>query len=155
MANLELSITTEAVVASLGDLQARIDNPKELYELWANELDGIIQDAFDQETAPDGQPWAELSTARAAAKVAAGLRGKILQAEGDLRRSAQAQVTTDGVIAATNQQVGEYELGAIQHFGAPRANIPARRILPLDERAVILPETFEVLKEIAQDYLLG
>lgn len=107
--------------------------------------------AYKNETAPFGSGWPEL---KKAAQRVPNRRG-ILRVSNQLYISTVAQVLPDGAQIGSNLVVGEYSLLAIHQYGAPRAKIPARRVLPVNAQGDLLPQVEEELFALTEDYILG
>lgn len=88
---------------------------------------------FEEQTAPDGTPWAPLSPSYQAKKKKNA--DKILVLDGSLSGLLTYQVSPDGLELGTNRIYG-----ATHQFGDPARNIPARPFLGLsaDDRAKVL-----------------
>jgi phage gpG-like protein len=152
MANLTISVSKFNLPP---DFEAKLTNPKPLFQQWASYLDSITVTAFKSESSPAGVPWAALSPAYAKRKAAdkkARYGLKKLKYTGVLFDSLAATILPDGVRVGTNVSVGKYSLGAIHQYGAPKRNIPARPFLPLDPGGEILPQTKDRLNAIAAKY---
>ena len=153
MADLSITISdaelTNALSAALR--LDRLRNPQPLYKAWANYLERLVVQAYKTETAPFGSGWPALKPATLKRKK----RSTILRESGALYDSTVAQVLPDGVQVGSNLGVGQYSLLAIHQFGAPRRNIPARRVLPMDATGEALPQVAEELLLLTDDYLRG
>lgn len=159
---VSFSIEAEAEINLGADLKNRLQpgNLLPIYRAWANHIEAESVRAFKSESAPyGGGSWQALNAdyekrkkASKKPKAKAGGRRK-LQFAGSLYDSFYASASTEGVVAGSNLRVGSYSLGAIHQFGAPRRNIPARPILPIDSQGEPLQELTDELVEIAADYL--
>jgi len=112
----------------------------------ANRLRNLADEAFDEERAYDGTPWARLDDATIRAKGSE----RILWDEGTLRDSLTAESTrttaTVGVGATSGEE--EYEYGEAHQFGT--RHLPARPFLPLDGEELpddLLHELVEMVQE--------
>jgi phage gpG-like protein len=108
----------------------------------ANRLRNLTDEAFDEERAYDGTPWARLDDATIRAKGSE----RILWDEGILRDSLSARSTrtaaTVGVGATSGEE--EFPYGAAHQFGT--RHLPERPFLPLDGEE--LPD--DLLHELAE-----
>lgn len=156
MANLTIPISTNEIVVQLRAAGlAKLDDSAQLrvlYKLWANAGDRVTTQAFRTETAPYGQPWADIQpiTRRRGSRNRRG----ILRDTNALFGSTAWQPTEDGAIGGSSQKVGKYSLLAIHQFGAPRAGIEARPVLPMDDQGEPLPQFIDEIEEITLDWLL-
>ncbi|MBW4484900.1 MAG: phage virion morphogenesis protein [Tildeniella torsiva UHER 1998/13D] len=152
MADLTIDLGNNQVANALAATLRldRLTNPQPLYKAWAQYLEGLAVTAYRTETAPFGAGWPALKPATVARKKGPG----ILRESRNLFDSTVGQVLPDGAQVGSNQKVGEYSLLAIHQFGAPRRNIPARRVLPMDDQGEVLPEAVEELVDLAQRYIL-
>lgn len=157
MANIEVSLPLPAIQNAIQNATVvkRLQNPQPLYKSWALYLERLATNAYAGEKAPFGGAWPALKPATVERKKRLGLRRKALQAAGNLYDSTVAQVVSDGAQIGSNQRVGNYSLLAIHQYGAPRRNIPARRVLPVDDDGNLLGEARTELMELTEDYLFG
>lgn len=126
-----------------------------LYVVWARELEKEAILAFDRETSPAGVRWDPVTAetiARREKRKSPPTRGKILQDTGTMADSVFARPTSEGAVVGSNQRVGKYSLLAIHQFGAPKANIPARPVLPMDQDGNLIPEVREELIQLAVEF---
>ena len=155
MANLEVEIANREIEQALSGSLTFLLNPTPLYKAWANYLESVSVKAFRTQTAPFGSKWQSLKPATVARKRAkrAKFTRAILRETGTLFNTVNAVVLPDGASVGTNQRVGQYSLGAIHHFGAPKRNIPSRPILPMDIQGDVLPQVVTEIAQITLDYV--
>jgi len=153
MANLQIDISLPAIQNAIQGSKAivRLQNPTPLYKAWANYLEELAVRAYQSESAPFGSGWPALKPATQARK----RKTTALRESNALYDSTVAQVLPDGAQIGSNQTVGNYSLLAIHQYGAPRRNIPARRVLPLNDDGDLLPQASDELFRLTEDYLLG
>lgn len=148
---LEFSISED----QLRQVASNFERPtRPLMRSIADYLYGRSRTAFARQTAPDGTPWAALSPkyAERKPKDKRTKRTGILQQSGQLVDSLSVEATDTTAIIRTNRPVGNYSLGAIHQFGAPRRNIPARPFMPMTEQGDLLPEDIEEINALIADY---
>jgi phage gpG-like protein len=150
MANLKVEVSQAAIEAAINIRLARLQRPRPLYAAWAQYLEGLAGQAFRTETVPFGAAWAPLAPATLASTPRR--RGK-LRVTGTLFDSTVGQVLADGAAVGSNLAVGSYSLLAIQIFGAPRRNIPARMALPMEPDGEPMPEIIPELTALTLDFL--
>lgn len=153
MANIQFDISLPAIQNALQGSKAlvKLQNPTPLYKAWGNYLEELAVDAYQSQSAPFGSGWPALKAATLRRKK----KTTILRETNALYDSTVAQVLPDGVQVGSNLAVGQYSLLAIHQYGAPRRNIPARRVLPLSPDGALLPQVEEELLALTEDYLLG
>lgn len=152
MANLTIKISDFKLP---GNFEAKLANPKPLFQQWASYLDSITVTAFKSESSPAGIPWAALSPAYAKRKAAdkkARYGLKRLKYTGVLFDSLAATILPDGVRVSSPIKVGRYSLLSLHQYGAPANKLPPRPPLPLDSGGEILPQTKDRLNAIAAKY---
>ncbi len=157
MTNLKIGVEN-LNSSQLAALEQRAQNPTPLLKAWANYLEGLTVEAFQQETAPFGAAWQPLRPATIERKLrrkSPPSKNRILRDRGTLYDTIAARIDGDAVIIGTNQRVGAYSLGAIHQFGAPRRNIPPRPFLPMDAEGEPLPQVRVELQQLAEDYFLA
>jgi len=117
MATIEIDISNAAIADAISDtVLAKLQNPAPLYRIWATRIDAIVVGAFRSESVPyTGESWPEL--APITQQLTPRRRGKLRVTNG-LFDSFSVSATGDGITAAFNQRVGDYNLGAIHQFGA-------------------------------------
>lgn len=128
-----------------------------LYKLWAEDLESATIQSFQSESTYAGTPWQPLTQAwidRRDARKSPPTRGKILRDTGGLYDSIYARPVSDGAVVGSNQMVGKYSLLAIHQFGAPRRNIPARPVLPMDQNGDLLPGMRQQLIDSTRDFFI-
>ncbi|MEM6836277.1 MAG: phage virion morphogenesis protein [Cyanobacteria bacterium P01_C01_bin.120] len=156
MANINITTSTTDIIAQLRAAGlAKLDDPAQLqtlYKLWINAVDQEAVQAFRTEISPSGQPWADLQPATLRYSRNPSRRGKLRDTSA-LFGSLAGQIVGDGIDYGSSQSVGEYSLLAIHHFGAPRASIPARPSLPMDDQGEPLPFFVDRIEEITLDWL--
>ncbi len=120
----------------------------------ASYLDAEARRAIKTQTSPDGTKFAALSPKYAArkAKDKRTKRNGILQQSGQLLDSIAVESASDSATLKTNRPVGNYDLGSIHQFGAPRRNIPARPFFPTDDDGDLLPDAVEEINALVADY---
>jgi phage gpG-like protein len=117
MATIEIDISNAAIAQAISDtVLSKLQNPAPLYRIWAVRIDAIVVGAFRSESVPySGESWPEL--APITQQLTPKRRGKLRVTNG-LYDSFSVSATGDGITAAFNQRVGQYNLGAIHQFGA-------------------------------------
>ena len=155
MASLEFSVPLPTIKNAIQGSKAivRLQNPAPLYKAWGNYLEELTTRAYKTETAPFGSGWPALKPETI--KRTPNRRGGILRVTNQLYTSTVAQVLPDGAQIGSNLVVGEYSLLAIHQYGAPRAKIPARRVLPVNAQGDLLPQVEDECFALAEDYILG
>jgi phage gpG-like protein len=153
MANLQFEVPFPAIQNAIQGSKAiiRLQDPTPLYKAWGNYLEELAVDAYQSESAPFGSGWPALKPATLARKT----KTTALRETNQLYDSTVAQVLPDGAQIGSNLAVGKYSLLAIHQYGAPRANIPARRVLPIDADGDLLPQVEDELFALTEDYLFG
>ena len=184
MTTIEIDISNAAIAEAISDtVLSKLQNPTPLYKIWAVRIDAIVVGAFRSESVPySGESWPEL--APITQQLTPKRRGK-LRVTGALYDSFSVSATGDGITAAFNQKVGQYNLGAIHQFGATvpitaksraffwhrmKGNpawiglaakrtdtsiIPARRMLPMLPSGEPMPEMVEDFKDLTLRWLLA
>lgn len=141
----------------LNELKKRVIRPQSLFRAWGNYLERETVLAFRQETSPvRGEIWEPLkpqTIKRKQRRRNPRSLNKILRDTGDLYRSLNMQLQSDGVLFGTSRRVGQYSLGAIHQYGAPRRNIPPRPFLPVDSQGRLYSATERQLIRIFEDFL--
>lgn len=150
MANLQVDVSQAAIEAAIKIRLARLQRPRPLYAAWAQYLEELAVQSFRTETPPFGGAWAPLAPATLARTPR---RRGILRVTGKLFDSTVGQVLPDGAAVGSNLAVGPYSLLAIQIFGAPRRNIPARMALPMEPDGEPMPEIIPELTAMTLDFL--
>ena len=151
MGNLKISLDSQLVRAALlSSGLGRLENPTPLYRAWALYLERIAVQAYRKETAPFGAKWKPLAASTRLTKK----RRTILRETLALFNSTVGVATSDGAQVGSNQQAEGRSLLAAHQFGEPRRRLPARPVLPLDERGEPLPQLLPELTAIALDYVL-
>ena len=155
MASLEFSVPLPTIKNAIQGSKAivRSQNPAPLHKAWRNYLVELKTRAYKTETAPFGSGWPALKPETI--KRTPNRRGGILRVTNQLYISTVAQILPDGVQIGSNLAVGQYSLLAIHQYGAPRRNIPARRVLPIDDSGDLLPPAETEIFALAEDYILG
>jgi len=103
----------------------RLQRPESLYRIWAVRIDAVVVGAFRSESVPySGESWPELSpiTQQLTPK-----RRGMLRVTNGLYDSFSVTANGDGITAAFNQRVGDYNLAAIHQFGATVPITPRSR----------------------------
>ena len=158
MANINITTSTTDIIAQLRAAGlAKLDDPAQLrtlYKLWANAGERVAVQAYRSETSPSGQAWEALKPATLRQSRNRNRRG-ILRDTTAMFDSTIGQVTDDGATVGSNLAVGEYSLLAIHTFGAPKRNIPARPVLPMDDQGEPLPAFVDAIEEITLDWFFG
>ena len=118
----EVQRALNRLIAAGGDLGAAM---REI----AGHLSDSVAEAFAQEAAPEGAPWAPLkpATVRDRRRRRYG-EGPILERSGTLAGSILAESDKESAVAGTN-----LIYAATHHFGDPRRGIPARPYLGVTE----------------------
>lgn len=116
---MSVSVTLKGDFAKLAALVRKFKRADELSRQIVKALGAEalaqVQLGFREERDPDGKPWAPLKR-----RV-----GRILSKTGRLRRSFSMKFHASGFRIGTNVKYAKHH-----QFGAPRANIPPRRMLP-------------------------
>lgn len=141
MAGVSVEVDDRQVLAALGELIARVEDTRPVFEDIGEYLLRAHDDRFQSQRAPDGTPWQPLSPAYQARKKRNA--DKILQLEGNLR-DLSYDASRDGVVLGTNRIYG-----ATHQFGRPEAGIPPRPFLGVsdDDRAEILDIVRDSLRD--------
>lgn len=147
MANLTIRVDDREIQQALGQLQTRLSNLLPVFKNIGEYMVLATTERFDKEVDPQGSSWHPLTTATIERKRRKGKILKILQQDGDLRRTIVYQASADQVEIGTNRIYG-----AIHQFGGQAGRgrsvtIPARPFLGVSEA-----EQSEILA-IIQDYL--
>lgn len=137
-ASVSIDIDDEEVVAVLRQLQEKTEDLSEAFADIGEYLLDSHKDRFDQQTAPDGTPWAPLSPAYKKRKKKNA--DQILLLEGHLKTTLRYQASATDLLLGTNRIQG-----ATHQFGDDERGIPARPFLGLsdddrDEVVAILGE---------------
>jgi phage gpG-like protein len=158
MANLRIEASQNDIINQLRAAGlAKLDNPAELrglFAAWAEKGTQVVDRAFETETGPGGQPWADLQPATLRYSRNRNRRG-ILRDSNTLFKTTIGVPTNDGAEIGSNQEVNGFSLLAIHQFGAPRAGIPARRVLPMDDQGEPLAEFIDEIEELTLDWFFG
>lgn len=156
MANIEITASASDIIAQLRAAGlAKLEDPQQLrilYKLWANAGELAAVTAYDSETSPSGQPWEALKPATLRHARNRNRKGT-LRLTGAMSDRTIGQVTADGATVGSDLAVGAYSQLAIHQFGAPRAGIPARPVLPMDAQGEPLPSFVDEIEEITLDWL--
>jgi phage gpG-like protein len=140
MERVELEVFGRPAVNRM--LMRPADNSRDFRPSWnviLNELERAVQRQFDSEGGEFGTPWDDLADSTVAKR---GSAHPILDVDGDLRASFLPgheghvrNVTGSSAEWGSDLETptGGWTLGRIHQEGAPRAGIPARPILHLDE----------------------
>ncbi|PMB01366.1 phage virion morphogenesis protein [Fischerella thermalis CCMEE 5273] len=147
MANLTIRVDDREIQQALGQLQTRLSNLLPVFKNIGEYMVLATTERFDNEVDPQGNSWHPLTTATIARKQRKGKILKILQQDGDLRRTIVYQASVDRVEIGTNRIYG-----AIHQFGGQAGRrrsvtIPARPFLGVSES-----DKSEILA-IIEDYL--
>lgn len=133
---------------ALRKMAGQVADKRPILEAVGLQLVSIAQRSFN-DPALRAAPWAPLKGATLAAKIKAGKSTAILKRDVVLARSWRvAGLTASTVTVATDRPYAGYH-----QFGAPRAGIPARPMLPFiggPESAVLAPWAREKLTKIGQ-----
>ncbi|MEQ8959774.1 MAG: phage virion morphogenesis protein [Coleofasciculus sp. C2-GNP5-27] len=170
MATITVEIlNNEGVEEDMKELAKRLGDLSPAFDEIGQELQVIVDDAFEEQKDPDGKPWKPLS------KTTLNMRltreenpitsTRLLSDSGRLRRSirstfrkrsATVGITGEASVRGAVQQFGNPKNRLLNKPGFPLAPIPARRFLPLDENGNLsLPKEKEnMFAEIIVDYLL-
>lgn len=144
-----ISVEDEEIRTGLPGLIGKMENMAALHKSVGEHMLNSVEDNFDNETAPDGTPWAHHAPATVASR---------------LRRNGNAELTIlreSGALAGSfnyEADADQVEIGtptiyaAIHHFGGAAGrnqsvDIPARPILGVSSDDEI------ALAEMAQDFL--
>ncbi|MBW4652629.1 MAG: phage virion morphogenesis protein [Kaiparowitsia implicata GSE-PSE-MK54-09C] len=180
MANLQANLDDLTPDDVLRAAVRNLSNRGPLYKAWANRVEAVIVTAFKNQAEPyTNTPWPDLTPTydaykkgrrrdiarrkRQAKKTGTPYRDPrgapkaggtlTLQYTGALFDSTFARVEGNGVVAGSNLRVGDYSLGAIHQFGAPRAGIRPRRWLPVTDTGEPMPQLVADLVQLTETYL--
>jgi phage gpG-like protein len=144
---MSLSIR-DTLTPGLKKLAGMIADKKPILEAVGLQLVSITRRSFN-EPALRAAPWAPLKAATLKAKLKAGKSSAILKRDIVLARSWRVSSLTNSTVTVSTDR--PY---AVHHqFGAPKAGIPARPMLPFiggPDNAVLAPWAREKLTKIAQ-----
>lgn len=145
------NIDTSQADSFLGELTARLQGLDPLYEQIANDLvQPFINDRFDTETDPSGQPWADLKPATIAQRERKKLVPiRKLDATGRGRKNVKAVPVSGGVQVVYGGENTEYM--EVHQDGSKKRNIPQRRIIPTQQE--IEGAIGQQIQEAAESYL--
>jgi len=112
------------------------------------------EEAFEQEKAPDGSPWGDLSdeTTKPLRKATGHWPGQILQVTGDLAASVHTEYGSDYAAIGSNKAYA-----AMMHFGgitSPESMIPGKEI-PERQFLGLGPQDEDEIIRILHDFLLS
>lgn len=138
---IEPLATNAEVLRRLHALQAHAADMRPAMRDIAETLLAHVEQRFDDERGPDGQPWAQLSDATQAERRRLGYASeagvaKILERSRGLLDSIASQADAESALVTTNKRyAATHQFGDKQRkvFGGPtRADIPARPFLGFD-----------------------
>jgi phage virion morphogenesis protein len=148
MVGLILKVDDSEIQEYLTQLQSKVQNLEPAYKIIGEYMILAIIDRYDKEITAEGQPWAALSAATIKQKQRKGKIQKILQQDGDLRRTiiyqtspTQLEIGTNRIYAAIHQFGGQAGRGK-------KVTIQARPFLGISEA-----DKSEIVK-ICQDFLI-
>ncbi|MDX1464115.1 MAG: phage virion morphogenesis protein [Halomonas sp.] len=146
-ARIQLDLEARTVLAAIGELIDRMEDPRPAFREIGEYLDLAHRDRWDAQRSPDGTPWAPLSPVTRARKKKNADR--VLVLEGYLRDTLRYQESATELLFGTDRVYGAvHQFGARQGaFGTtarggpiPWGDIPARPWLGLaseDEQPVL------------------
>lgn len=110
-----------------------------------DKIRGSIEESFEEERSPFGQPWAPLKIATLREKKKLGYEGKKLRREGALADQWIVQTDANSVMVSNNATSrGGYHYGKVQNWGSKKSagrgsGVRARPFLPVDEGGALEP----------------
>ena len=148
MTGVVLRVDDSEVQQALSRLAGRMENLTPVFKNIGEYVTSSTLERFDDEEDAQGNKWAALTAATIARKQKKGKILKILQQDGDLRRTVVYQAGASKVEIGTNRIYG-----AIHQFGGRagrggKVNIPARPFL-----GVSAADSLEVVS-IVEDFLI-
>ncbi|MBD2628478.1 phage virion morphogenesis protein [Trichormus variabilis] len=149
MAGVTLRIDDSQVQAALSRLTGRMENLTPVFKNIGEYMTSSILERFDDEVDFEGNKWAALTAATIARKQKKGKILKILQQDGDLRRTVVYLAGANKVEIGTNRIYG-----AIHQFGgrAGRGRKVVIRARPF--LGVSAADSLEVVS-IVEEFLVG
>ncbi len=115
----------------------RVRDARPGFKAVARYLQSVERSQFDSEGRTGSGGWAPLKERTLAVKRAKGLDPRILRAENNLRASLTNRTHPDHVERFSSDEMffGTSDKKAVHHqHGAPRANVPQRKVIDLSER---------------------
>lgn len=144
---MSLSIR-DTLTAGLRKLAGQVADRRPILKAWGDELAKITNGSFNN-SGWRAEPWAPLKSGTIRQKIAKGRNSGILKRDLVLLGSFRtAEITNSGVTVGTDRLYAGYH-----QFGAPRAGIPARPMLPFTggpDNAKLAPWAREKLAKIGQ-----
>lgn len=152
MASLEITIDTSKLKQELGKISTQLKDFKEALELIGEEIEEVIDLAFQSESEPSGKRWKAWSDTT---KAIHGTAGSILNRTGRLRRSIHViKRNNEVIIEVRNPYAATHQFGNPRNkaFGRGSAPIPARKFLPIRTLSNLDSDMIARIEEILEEY---
>lgn len=123
MSGIIVTVDSQAINETLGRLAQRTSTMRPVFSEIGEYVVRQTQLRFDRQQAPNGESWQRLAPSTIKQKNRQNKISKILQRDGDLRRSIIYQATDQGVEIGTNRQYAPIHQfgGTIQRKGGKRS----------------------------------
>lgn len=133
-------------LSDIDRLTSQQETKKTLHTI-GNIISNSIQESFENQTSPWGDPWQELNPKTKKYKQKKNKSNKILRSDGNLEDNWIQTITDDTLTISNNASVNDYHYGNAHQWGTKKT--PPRPFIPVDDKGTIEPK---VLKKI-DDYL--
>lgn len=135
--SITITLDDEKLQAEFEALVRRLKDASPLMKKWAGHLADASEDAFANETSPDGVPWVDLSKATEKARSKRGTwPGQKLQVSGHLARSVTPDHGTDWAEIGSNVRYARIQQKGGKAGRGRKVTIPARPFLGLSDETM-------------------
>ena len=143
---INISSNLDKVQQKLEQLSKKGQNLKPLMAEVANLLQQTTEESFENQTSPDGTPWADLDP-----KTKKSKKGKPLYESGRMQESLSVFSTASSAGAGFNAKAKNgFPYPAVHQFGSE--HVPARPFLPIDQDGDISGDLREGILDLAVEF---
>lgn len=138
-----------AAIEEIDRLSDKADNLAPLFADIANDLFNMADEAFENETSPDGKSWQPLKPSTIKKKG----HSRKLDETGHTRETLEYGSDNKSARVGTNAKSKDnYPYPAVQHFGTKDGRVPPREFLPFDQDGDLMDVAADSILDTVYEY---